>query len=616
VPLSTVILINRPPLEFDGDRVRHSQAGGAARPMVELAGWTGATIVSLVQSASHLALKQLAESNGGVVVPESDQPVRMRLVDVDDQPRQDFLSRFVNPHIWFERHRLHRTVPDPEELWGLVHGRGPDDPGSVTVVTEALARAAVEEALAERDGVRPDHVLALIDDYQLERCNTRVRALLEERRVGVTIQHFSHIPMQEPRPVDAQVFPEWLRREQLEAMLAADNLQFHSIRFVDRFLSQVERELSPSRYRVDRDRGEVAVLGPDGSPLRRVVVQINHINPDLQRMRRLAADSETRLRALRPTLPPGVRRYMLNVGRTDPSKNHPRLYAAATRLWERHPEHGFIPYGRILADHPQLLGLDAAERERRYPDLGDLSLGEVRRRYPDVPILDFEDLVEAEPRLESPVPLLSFVQPSRLDVPEYRDNLDEMARARDAGNSRFALPGRPERVPIIERQAQDEREMAAWESGAAVIATVSVEDGYALVWREAIEANRSGIAAVVSNRIGSYDDEVRNLVVGVDPYDTDSIASGLETALNMPESEVAARARALKVYNQQNQVGDWVEARVLGVNEVLPPDVELRLRRSPAPQTPAWEEVRRARFRRSPGDPGPETPDAGPEVSR
>lgn len=613
MPLRTVILINRPPVELDGDRVIHSQAGGAARPMVELAGWTGATIVSLAQNPSHLALKRLAESNGGIVVPEGGQPLRLRLVDVDDHARRDFLSRFVNPHIWFDRHRLHRIAPDPEELRALVHGRHPDDPGSVTVVTEALSRAAVEEALAERKGDGPDHVVALIDDYQLERCNQRVRELLEERGMGVTIQHFSHIPMQEPRPPGEQVFPAWLRREQLEALLAADNLQFHSIRFVDRFLSHVERDLPEARYQVDRERREVSVLGPDGRPLRRVRVQINHINPDLQRMRRLAADAETRFEALLPTLPDGVGRYMLNVGRTDPSKNHIRLYEASTRLWERHPEYGFIPYGRILADHPHLLGIDAAERERHYPALGDLSLEEVRARYPDLPVVGFDDLAEAEPSLAAPVPMLSFVQPSRLDVPEYQRNLEEMTAAREAATKRFALPGQPGRDPIIELQAQDEREMAAWEWGASVIANVSVEDGYALVWREAVEANHRGIVPVVSERIGSYDDEVRDLVVGVDPYDIESIVTGLERALAMPEEEVRARTAALLIHNARNQIGDWIESRVLAVSDALPPHVTLRLQRTPEPPTPAWEEVRRARTARR-RDRRPDTP--GPEVSR
>lgn len=613
MPLRTVILINRPPVELADGGVRHSEAGGAARPMVELAGWTDATIVSLVHNAGHLALKQLAESNGGVVVPEGGEPLRLRLVDVGDRAREDFLTRFVNPHLWFDRHRLHRTAPDPEELRGLVHGRGPDDPGSVTVVTEALSRAAVEEALAERGGDGPDHVLALIDDYQLERCNARVRELLDGRGLGVTIQHFSHIPMQEPRPAGEQVFPEWLRREQLEALLAADSLQFHSIRFVDRFLSHVERDLPSSRFRVDRDRREVTVLGPDRRPLREVRVQINHINPDLQRMRRLATDAEAGFEALWQTLPDGVGRYMLNVGRTDPSKNHTRLYEASTRLWERHPELGFIPYGRILADHPELIRMDAAERERHYPELQGLALAGVHERYPDLSDVGFELLAEAEPSLAAPVPMLSFVQPSRLDVAEYRQNLDEMTAAREAAARRFALPGQPGRVPIIELQAQNEREMAAWEWGASVIATVSVEDGYALVWREAVEVNHRGIVPVVSDRIGSYDDEVRDLVVGVDPYDTESIVSGLERALAMPAEAVRARTAALLIHNMQNQIGDWLESRVLAVSDVLPENVVLRLQRSPAPPAPAWDEIRRARTERH-TDPRREPP--GPEVSR
>ena len=201
-----------------------------------------------------------------------------------------------------------------------------------------------------------------------------------------------------------------------------------------------------------------------------------------------AADVELEVQEIERWRP---RHLILRVDRTDPSKNIVR---------------GFLAYERMLLDHP---------------------------------------------RLHGEVVFWAFLQPTRKDVPVYRDHLRRLTESAERINRRF---GRRGWTPIrLELKDSMRRALAAYRSFDVLLVN-PIYDGMNLVAKEGVVLNRRGGVLVLSENAGAHEELGRH-AVSINPFDVDATATALFEALSMPEAERRRRGEAaagvVRVHDQR-----------------------------------------------------------------
>lgn len=188
------------------------------------------------------------------------------------------------------------------------------------------------------------------------------------------------------------------------------------------------------------------------------------------------------------------RQLILRVDRTDPSKNIVR---------------GFHAFARLLASYPDLVGH---------------------------------------------VTFLAILQPSRQDVPEYRDYLAMITAAAAEINSKYSLPG----YQPIDLHVQNDFALAvaAYQVFDVLIAN-SLADGMNLVAKEAALLNsRNGVLAL-SETMGVHE-ELGQFAVSLHPLDIQQQADALYRALTMNPALRRAYSEAAAIVVRRNDIGKWL----------------------------------------------------------
>jgi trehalose 6-phosphate synthase len=222
------------------------------------------------------------------------------------------------------------------------------------------------------------------------------------------------------------------------------------------------------------------------------VVAARHypISIDVAAMRELAASPEVaeHAAALREAFCDQGRQLVLRVDRTDPSKNIVR---------------GFEAFATLLEDHPELVGK---------------------------------------------VSFLALLQPSRQDVPEYADYLDEIGAAVARVNAAHAGEGYQ---PIDLRLVED----------------LALADGMNLVAKEAVVVNRRDGVLALSENTGAHQ-ELGAFAVTLHPFDVQQQADALHEALTMGRDLRRARREAAARVVEENDIAKWLTAQLsdLGVH--------------------------------------------------
>jgi trehalose 6-phosphate synthase len=196
---------------------------------------------------------------------------------------------------------------------------------------------------------------------------------------------------------------------------------------------------------------------------------------------------------------------IVRVDRTDPSKNVVR---------------GFLAYERLLAEHPEHIG---------------------RVRF------------------------WAFLQPSRQDVPQYKDYLRQIRRTVDAVNRRW---GRPGWEPIKLEVGENLRRAVAAYREFDVLLVNSIYDGMNLVAKEGALVNRRDGVLVLSENAGAHE-ELGAHAVTVNPFDVDDTADALHRALTMAAPERRRRAEALREVVRRNDLSRWVSLQLQDLRDLL-----------------------------------------------
>lgn len=156
--------------------------------------------------------------------------------------------------------------------------------------------------------------------------------------------------------------------------------------------------------------------------------------------------------------------------------------------------------------------------------------------------LAFEALLANRPDLRGRVAMLAMLNPSRLDLPEYRAYLDDCLAAAARVDERFGEgPDDPVRVVI----ADDYPATLAAHARYDVLLVNPTFDGMNLVAKEGPWLNRRDGALVLSENAGAFSELGRH-AVRVSPFDVEGTAAAMAAALDMPVAERRRRLRGLR----------------------------------------------------------------------
>jgi trehalose 6-phosphate synthase len=169
----------------------------------------------------------------------------------------------------------------------------------------------------------------------------------------------------------------------------------------------------------------------------------------------------------------------------------------------------------------------------------------------------FGRLLERRPDLLGRVRFLAFLVPSRTDLPEYRQEYDDVLASAARVNSRYGKAGHQ---PIELYYENDRAQALAAMSLADVVLVNPLADGMNLVAKEAPLVSRNDAALVLSTRCGAWE-ELHGAALGVEPTDVDGTAAALETALAMPRAERAIRSAEMRRRIEAFTVVDWLESQ-------------------------------------------------------
>jgi trehalose 6-phosphate synthase len=197
-------------------------------------------------------------------------------------------------------------------------------------------------------------------------------------------------------------------------------------------------------------------------------------------------------------------RLVLRVDRTDPSKNIVR---------------GFEAFGAFLADHPEAHGR---------------------------------------------VGMLALLDPSRQDIPQYADYLEEIRAAAREVNDRFARGGWD---PVALEVRDDFARSVAAYTEYDVLFVNAVSDGLNLVAKEAPLVNHRDGVVVLSRNAGAYE-ELAPWVVAVDPFDIAGQAEALHEALSLSEEDRRSRAGSIRAHVRKHDLTEWLDLQLADLDRV------------------------------------------------
>lgn len=472
-----ILASNRGPMEFDVDPatgglgMRRGQ-GGLVTALNALLDATGASWIACALGQGDRAALERAE-NGVLTLDAFAQPLRLRLLSPPDGAYAGYYDAISNAVLWFVQHGIVNSPVHPSfdmDLWRAW------DEGYVRVnalFAEALA------AEADCDARRP---LYLIQDYHLY----LVPAMLREARPDAHIQHFTHIAW--PAPDAWRILPGRIRESLLTGMLGADVVGFHCERYAVNFLLTVQDFLGAT---IDLKRRTIAWEG------REVKVRAYPIAVDPLQLGALA-ESPAVVAAAETLRLPDEGKLVLQIARTDPSKNILRTFYA---------------FEIFLANHPEWIGVAT---------------------------------------------LLGLLPASRQTTEVYKEYFDELQQVAVRINADY---GTPDWTPIHLHFENDyPRAIAALKRYDALVVN-SIADGMNLVAKEGPIVNERAGALLLSEGAGAAE-ELHEGAWLINPFDLVGMAEALHEALACPPPEREARQRRLRRALDGNTIFRWAHDQI------------------------------------------------------
>jgi trehalose 6-phosphate synthase len=165
----------------------------------------------------------------------------------------------------------------------------------------------------------------------------------------------------------------------------------------------------------------------------------------------------------------------------------------------------------------------------------------------------YRALLEDHPEHRGKVQMLALLVPSRMEVEQYQDYLQQIMSQAGMINAEYNDPyWEPVRVMVGENYSRALAAMQLYD----VLLVNPISDGMNLVAKEGAFVNQRDGVIVLSEHAGAYY-ELGDHALIVSPFDIHSMAESMHHALNMPGDERRQRAEALRKQVQGADVKSW-----------------------------------------------------------
>ena len=179
----------------------------------------------------------------------------------------------------------------------------------------------------------------------------------------------------------------------------------------------------------------------------------------------------------------------------------------------------------------------------------------------------FDRFLEAHPEYKNRVNFIAVTQPSRMDVEEYRDYLDDMSATVGRINAKYAnVETGWQPIQIIMGESYP-RVLAAmrWYD---VLLVNSIIDGMNLVAKEGALINERSGVIILSEGAGAAL-QLGDHALMVSPTDIEGTADAIYQALTMPFSERQRRGRALREAVEHEDVREWFQDQLADIGALI-----------------------------------------------
>jgi trehalose 6-phosphate synthase len=170
----------------------------------------------------------------------------------------------------------------------------------------------------------------------------------------------------------------------------------------------------------------------------------------------------------------------------------------------------------------------------------------------------YDVLLQDHPELSGHVTFLAHLQPSRQDVPEYVEYVDQIKRLVADVNLKH---GTTEWQPIDLQLGDDFPQALAAYKQFDVLLVNSIYDGMNLVAKEGVLVNERNGVLVLSENTGVHD-ELGAFALTVNPFDIGDQAEKLYRALTMPPDERRARREQCVAVVRENDLSKWLDRQL------------------------------------------------------
>jgi trehalose 6-phosphate synthase len=170
----------------------------------------------------------------------------------------------------------------------------------------------------------------------------------------------------------------------------------------------------------------------------------------------------------------------------------------------------------------------------------------------------FDELLELHPEHRGKVKFLALLVPSRLELSEYGNYLDEVMGIVGRVNAKYGGSNwEPIRVWVEENYPRAVAALQIYD----VLLVNSIADGMNLVAKEGPIVNRRDGVLVLSERTGAYQ-QLEPGVLVISPLDVHGTAEAMHQALTMPAEERHAKAERLRSLIEGHDVVDWLNQQL------------------------------------------------------
>jgi trehalose 6-phosphate synthase len=172
----------------------------------------------------------------------------------------------------------------------------------------------------------------------------------------------------------------------------------------------------------------------------------------------------------------------------------------------------------------------------------------------------FELTLERWPASRGPLAFVLVGAPSRVRIDRYREYGDRVRAEVSRINARFGPDGAP-RIVLLDRHCEPPEVFRLYRA-ADVCYVSSLHDGMNLVAKEFVSARDDERGTLLLSRFAGASRELTEALI-VNPYDVESVAEVLDTALQMPEPEQQERMRAMRAQVAERNVYRWAGLMLL-----------------------------------------------------